>query len=39
MHQKNVEKKLFHTSLWCLKRFNEGLKPFEAPERSAKIKI
>ena len=35
----------FHTSLWCLKRFYESLKafpfikPFEAPQRSAKIKI
>ena len=34
----------FHTSLWCLKRFYEGLlkafiKPFEAPQRSVKIKI
>ena len=30
----------FHASLWCLKRFNEGLiKPFEAPQRSVKIKI
>ena len=26
----------FDTSLWCLKRF---MKPFEAPQRSAKIKI
>ena len=31
----------FHTSLWCLKRFYEGLlkaliKPFEAPQRSVK---
>ena len=33
----------FHTSLWCLKRFYEGLKafikPFEVPQRSVKIKI
>ena len=33
----------FHTSFWCLKRFYEGLKtfikPFEAPQRSVKIKI
>ena len=33
----------FHTSLWCLERFYEGLKafikPFEALQRSAKIKI
>ena len=30
----------FHTSLWCLKRFYEGLyKPIEAPQRSGKIKI
>ena len=33
----------FHTSLWCLKRFYEGfkafIKPFEAPQRSVKIKI
>ena len=32
----------FHTSLWCLKRFYEGLKglkPFEAPQRSVKMKI
>ena len=32
----------FHTSLWCLKRFYEGLKafikPFEAPQRSMKNK-
>ena len=29
-----------HTSLWCLKRFDEGLiKPFEAPQRKVKIKI
>ena len=35
----------FHTSLWCLKQFYEGMalkafiKPFEAPQRSVKIKI
>ena len=34
----------FHTSLWYLKRFYEGLKglhkkPFEAPQKSVKIKI
>ena len=32
----------FHTSLWYLKRFYEGkafIKPFEAPQRSAEIKI
>ena len=39
----------FHTSLWCLKKFYEGLKDFkslkafikhfEAPQRSVKIKI
>ena len=32
----------FHTSLWCLKMFYESLafiKPFEAPQRSVKIKI
>ena len=33
----------FHTSLWCLRRFYEGLKAFikpsEAPQRSVKIKI
>ena len=34
----------FHTSLWCLKSFYEDLKglhkkPFEAPQRSVKIKI
>ena len=33
----------FFTSLWCLRSFNEALKafikPFEAPERSVKIKI
>ena len=33
----------FHTSLRCLKRFNKALKafikPFEAPQRSVKIKI
>ena len=33
----------FHTSLWCLRRFYEGLmtfaKPFEAPQRSMEIKI
>ena len=31
----------FHTSSWCLKSFHEGLfiKPFEAPQRSVKIKI
>ena len=33
----------FHTSLWCLKRFYEGLKGLhkasEAPQRSVKIKI
>ena len=30
----------FHTSLWCLRRFNEGafIKPSEAPQRSVKIK-
>ena len=28
----------FHISLWCLERFYEG-KAFEAPQRSAKIKI
>ena len=39
------EKKLtwyfyFHTSLWCLKGFYEVLlKPFEATQRSVKIKI
>ena len=29
----------FHTSLWCLKRFYAFIKPFEAPQRSVKIKI
>ena len=33
----------FHASLWCPKRFYEGLKafikPFEAPQRCVKIKI
>ena len=34
----------FHTSLWCLKKFYEGLKApqgtaFETPQRSVKIKI
>ena len=33
----------FHTSLWCLKKFYEGLKGFhkifEAPQRSVKIII
>ena len=31
----------FHTSLWCLKSFYEGLiiKPFEAAQRSVKINI
>ena len=29
----------FHTSLWWLKRFYEGLKPFEAPQRSVKVKF
>ena len=33
----------FHTSLWCLKRFYEGLKglhkPFEAPQRIVRVKI
>ena len=29
---------LFQTSLWYLKRFYEGLKAFEAPQRSVKIK-
>ena len=29
----------FHTSLWCLKRFYEGLKAFEAPKKSVKIKL
>ena len=33
----------FHFSLWCLKKFYEGLKaflkPFEAPQRSVKIKF
>ena len=33
----------FHNSLWCLKRFYQGLKvfikPFEGPQRSVKIKI
>ena len=34
----------FHISLWCIKRFYYGLlglyiKPFEAPQRSLKIKI
>ena len=33
----------FHTSLWCLKGFMKALKafikPFEAPQRSMKIKI
>ena len=33
----------FHTSLWFIKRIYEGLKafikPFEAPQRSAKVKI
>ena len=32
----------FDTSLWCLKRFYEGIKafikPFEAPQRSVKNK-
>ena len=34
--------KFFHTSLWCLKRmkaFKAFIKPFEAPQRSVKIKI
>ena len=33
----------FYSSLWCLKKFSEGLKglhkPFETPQRSTKIKI
>ena len=33
----------FHTSLWCLKRFMKAfkalIKPFEAPQKSVKIKI
>ena len=33
----------FHTSLWCLKGFMKAfkafIKPFEAPQRSVKIKI
>ena len=29
----------FQTSLWCLKRFYEVIKPLEAPQRSVKIKI
>ena len=29
----------FHTSLWCLKCFYEGLKAFIKPQRSVKIKI
>ena len=30
----------FQISLWCLKRFYEAfIKPFEAPQRSVKIKI
>ena len=30
----------FHTSLWCLRRFNEDtfIKPSQAPQRSVKIK-
>ena len=33
-------KLIFFTSLWCLKRFYEGLKgPFDASQRSVKIKI
>ena len=35
--------KITPTSLWCLKRFYEGIedlhKTFEAPQRSVKIKI
>ena len=45
----NINLFFFHTSLWCLKRFYEGLKslhktfktfikPFEAPQRSVKKK-
>ena len=34
---------VLHTSLWCLRRFYEGLKafikPFEAPQRIVKIKF
>ena len=29
----------FHTSLWCMKAFKALMKPFEAPQRSVKIKI
>ena len=33
----------FHTSMWWLKRFYEGLeglvKPFEAPQKRVKVKI
>ena len=46
----NINLFFFHTSLWCLKRFYEGLKslhktfktfikPFEAPQRSVKKKF
>ena len=29
----------FQTSLWCLQRLKGFIKPFEAPQRSVKIKI
>ena len=40
--KKNKLNVYFHTSLWCLKKFYEGLKglkPYGAPYRSVKIKI
>ena len=42
--QKNIKLNIyFHISLWCLKRFSEGLKglhkPFEGPQRCVKIKF
>ena len=40
--EKNKLNVYFHTSLWCLKKFYEGLKglkPYGAPYRSVKIKI
>ena len=40
--EKNKLNVYFQTSLWCLKRLHEGLKglkPYEAPHRSVKIKI
>ena len=29
----------FHTSLWCLKGLKAFIKPFEAPQRSVKVKV